>query len=95
MLFHLLSKGYSSKYKAPTFSAEREIKIAEGLPPIKKKDISEMFASENIDLFNSAYEAADACKHFGLPYSGGWAEQPAVLMDAIQLIRRCEEEVKK
>lgn len=36
-----------------------------------------------------------SCRAYGLPFSGGWAEQPARLMDAISIMDRIYERVER
>lgn len=46
---------------------------------IKRKDIPGLFPPEVRQVIGYYWTA----KKYGLPYSGGWAEQPAIIMDII------------
>lgn len=47
---------------------------------IRRDKIPEYFSDDNL----AAFELWEKFRLFGLPYSGGWAEQPARLVNIIQ-----------
>ena len=49
---------------------------------IKRVDIPNYLTNENLELI----EWWNKWKLYGLPYSGGWAEQPAIYIDVIEAI---------
>lgn len=55
---------------------------------VKRDEIPSYFEEENIRRIEFYYRY----KAFGWPYAGGWAEQPAGLVDIIEL---CESEMGK
>lgn len=53
---------------------------------IKRRDVPALFN----EFFHAAIEAYDNYKLFGFPHGGGWADQPAVLIDVIKIFKRVE-----
>lgn len=89
-MYHLARQGYDSSYSPPSYNAEREI-LVDGDLEIKKKEISELFSRENIQYFNSAMDLYNRTKRWGLPFSGGWAETPQYIIDALDAVQDCED----
>lgn len=57
-------------------TANREMEI------IRREDVPEIFTPEVKQMISYYYYT----KRYGLPYSGGWAEQPCIVMDIINTL---------
>lgn len=55
---------------------------------VRRSEIPSYFTEENTRKIEFFYRY----KAFGWPYAGGWAEQPAVLVDIVEV---CEGEIGK
>jgi len=82
--FQLLRKGFGPDYKCPAKWADTMIIVETKLggQKIRRGDVATMFD----EYARTALDIWAYYHRFGLPYSGGWAEQPAVLMDVISAI---------
>lgn len=56
-----------------------------------KKDIPSYFSRDIITVLNEAIALSNTVSRYGLPYSGGVYEQPAHMIDMLNLISECEE----
>jgi len=71
-----------SDYKPIPGISDREMVSPKGLYTVIKSEIPSYFTVENIEMIN-------LWKNYhlmGLPFSGGWAEQPAIYMDVISVL---------
>ena len=84
MAFQLLRKGFGPDYRCPPRWADKIVVVETRLggQKIRRRDIAAMFD----EYTRAALDIWAGFHRFGLPYSGGWAEQPAVLMDVISAI---------
>ena len=58
---------------------------------VKRIEIPKILSDENLQEtnFNQVYNIWKKHKEgYGFPYSGGWAEQPAFVMDAIDMFNQ-------
>ncbi len=83
MTYSLLSEGYTASYKRVYGNSERTTVLKSG-HEVRLDDIAAILSDSG-----DAYDAIAfflRWKMMGWPYRGGWAEQPARLIEIVELL---------